>query len=157
MAPLEPTSAGGADRQPRFEHRFVVEAAHIDVNGHANNVVYVRWVQDAAVAHWLAAIGLDQARSMSWAVVRHEIDYRRPAILGDQLVAETWLGAITAATTERFCIIRRAGDDVVLAESRTIWCGFDPRTGRPRRIDPAIRALMRGEVKPSIEGDISTP
>lgn len=138
---LAPSPALAPDR---FEHRFEVNPADIDANGHANNVAYVRWIQDAAVAHWFAVVGPDAARSMSWAVVRHEVDYRRPALPGDRLVAETWIGTVTAATCERFCQIRREADGVVLAESRTVWCGFDPATGRPRRIDRALLARLRG-------------
>ena len=38
-----------------FEKEFVVEPGDIDVLGHVNNLVYLRWVQDIAVAHWMAA------------------------------------------------------------------------------------------------------
>ena len=160
--PTAPDPAAAAPAGPlaaRFVHRFAVEAADIDANGHANNVVFVRWIQDAAVAHWFAAVDLALANSMSWAVVRHEVDYRRPALAGDCLVAETWVGTITAATCERFCRIRREADGVVLAESRTVWCGFDPRTGRPRRIDPAVRAAFhRGRpFRPDGEGPAPGP
>ncbi len=125
-----------------YDHSIVVQAAEIDVNGHANNVVYVRWIQDAAVAHWFAVIDPDQARLVTWVVVRHEVDYKRPALVHDQLIARTWVGAISAATCERFCEIRRQTDDAVLARSRTLWCLVDPATGRPKRVDATIRALF---------------
>ena len=35
---------------PAFEMAIAVEPADIDELGHVNNVVYVRWVQDIAVA-----------------------------------------------------------------------------------------------------------
>src|SRR5258705_2842684 len=38
----------------RFDHPVLVEDADIDANGHANNVAYLRRVQQAAVAHWSA-------------------------------------------------------------------------------------------------------
>ncbi|HEY5315729.1 MAG TPA: thioesterase family protein [Pirellulales bacterium] len=125
--------------QARFQHALVVQAAEIDANRHANNIAYLRWVQDAAVAHWLAAVEPELARGMSWVVVRHEIDYKQPAYLGDALVVQTWIGAITAATTERLCEIVRPADNQLLARARTIWCALDPQTGRPRRIDQRIR------------------
>ncbi|MBM3926849.1 MAG: acyl-CoA thioesterase, partial [Sphingomonadales bacterium] len=37
-----------------FTHRFTALADHIDELGHVNNAVWVRWIQDIAVAHWAA-------------------------------------------------------------------------------------------------------
>ena len=136
----------------RFEYRIVVEPGDIDANGHANNVVYVRWIQDAAVAHWFAVVGREQRRAVSWVVTRHEVDYKRPALVGEALVARTWVGGSTAATCERFCEIARPADGVILARSRTVWCLVDPATGRPKRIDEAIRGLFAGRW-PRGEGD----
>ena len=143
QAEHEASADGGPDR---FEYPITVRPEDIDVNGHANNVVYVRWIQEAAVAHWFAVVDAERAGTMTWAVVRHEVDYKRPALLGDALVARTWVGAITAATCERFCEISRPSDATTLARSRTIWCVFDPATGRPRRIDPAIRGYFSGRL-----------
>ena len=33
-----------------FEYHHTVAAGEIDVQGHANNVAYIQWMQDAAVA-----------------------------------------------------------------------------------------------------------
>jgi acyl-CoA thioester hydrolase len=125
-----------------FDHPLTVEPGDIDANAHANNVVYLRWVQEAAVAHWFAAVEPDLASSIAWAVVRHEIDYKRPALLGDSLIARTWVGEVTAATCERFCEVLRPIDGQTLARVRTLWCVFDSASGRPRRIDPRVRAAF---------------
>ena len=37
-----------------YEHSFTVTAGDIDQQGHVNNVRYVQWIQDVAVAHWQA-------------------------------------------------------------------------------------------------------
>ena len=39
----------------RFELRIQIQPDDIDELGHVNNVVYLRWVQDVATAHWRAA------------------------------------------------------------------------------------------------------
>lgn len=127
----------------RFNASIEVQPDDIDGNGHVNNVVYVRWIQDAAVAHWFAVVH-GAARDLRWAVVRHEVDYKRPAVRGDTLVVTTWVGAVTAATCERFCEVVRRSDAVVIARSRTIWCLFDPTTAKPKRIDPTIRGFFWG-------------
>jgi acyl-CoA thioester hydrolase len=40
--------------RPVFEKRFVAEAGDIDVMGHVNNAVWVRWMEEIATAHWQA-------------------------------------------------------------------------------------------------------
>jgi acyl-CoA thioester hydrolase len=126
----------------RFEYPIGVLPEDIDGNGHANNVTYLLWVQEAAVAHWDAVVDAEVARGLSWVVVRHEIDYKKPAFRDDRLVAITWVGTITAATTERFCEIHRPSDGALVAAARTIWCAIDASTGRPRRLDARIRSLF---------------
>ena len=60
---------------------------------------YLRWVQDAAVAHWRAAAPpADQAR-LVWVVLRHEIDYKQAAYAGDQVIARTWVGTLPACAS----------------------------------------------------------
>jgi acyl-CoA thioester hydrolase len=123
-----------------FELSIAVEDAHIDELGHVNNVVYLRWVQDAAVAHWRAhAPAADQER-LFWIVVRHEIDYKQPALPGDRLVARTWVGSATRVTFERHTEILRASDRALLARARTLWCPIDTRTRRPAAVSPEVRA-----------------
>ena len=125
-----------------FEHPIRPNEIDVDGNGHVNNVVYLRWVQDAAVAHWRSVAAPEVVASVSWVVVRHEIDYKKPAFRGDVLVARTRVDEITAATTVRLCEIVRGDGGDVLAKARTIWCAIDPHSGRPRRIDAAVRTYF---------------
>ena len=137
MSRTDPVPAGDGEVW-RYEHPVVVVADDIDVVGHANNVVYLRWVQEAATAHWYAAVPPEVAARTTWAVVRHEIDYKKPAFLGEHLVVQTWVGELSAATFERFCEVHRPADGQLLARTRTVWCVIDPNSGRPRRIDPTM-------------------
>jgi acyl-CoA thioester hydrolase len=123
----------------RFELVIPVEAADIDELGHVNNVVYLRWVQDAAVAHWRAAATPAQQTALVWVVVRHEIDYKHAAYLDDVVIARTWVGTATAQTFERHTEILRARDQRLLARARTLWCPIDARTGRPARVESDVR------------------
>ena len=123
----------------RFDDRRTVGAADIDLMGHVNNVVYLQWVQDIAAAHWQSAATPDQLAAVQWVAVRHEIDYKAPAFLGDEITVQTWVGSWTGATSDRRTRIVRPTDDVVLVEARTVWCAVDPASGRPRRVDEALR------------------
>ncbi len=125
-----------------FEHALRVAPADIDQLGHVNNVVYLRYAQDAAVAHWYSVVDGDHRDSMVWVVRRHEIDYLKPAFAADELVARTWVGEPAGATLERFVEIRRSRDGELLARVRTVWVALDGRTLRPRRISDRLRELF---------------
>ena len=127
------------DTQPiRFERVLHVAADDIDDLGHVNNVVYLRWVQDVAAAHWESATTPAERADIAWVVLRHEIAYQHAARRGDDVIVRTWVGPPTAATFERHTEILRARDQRVLARARSLWCPVHPGTGRPRRIDPAL-------------------
>lgn len=125
-----------------FEMRVRVASGDIDELGHASNIVYLRWVQDAAMAHWLALAPATAHGTVAWVVLRHEIDYKVAALLHDELQLRTWVGSATGMTFERHTAIHRLADDRLLARARTLWCPIDPRTGRPTRITPELRALF---------------
>jgi acyl-CoA thioester hydrolase len=119
-----------------YEHAITVTPADIDALGHVNNVVYLRWVQEAAEAHWKHLAPPAIREPLLWVVLRHEIDYRKPAFLNDHLTARTWIGKHSGATSERFVTI--VSGERVLAEARTMWCMLDAKSMRPMRISGEI-------------------
>jgi acyl-CoA thioester hydrolase len=122
-----------------YELEIAVQPEDIDQMGHVNNVVYLRWVQEAATAHWTAASSAEDQASLVWVVVRHEIDYLRPAMPGDTVIARTWVGQASKIKFDRFVELLRASDRVVLARARTVWCPIDTRTGRPVAVSAGVR------------------
>jgi acyl-CoA thioester hydrolase len=123
-----------------FELAIEVAAADIDQNGHVNNVTYLRWVQDVAAAHWKTAAPSAAQAKLAWVVLRHEIDYKHPAFLGDSVVARTWVGAASRIKFERHTELLRAADRSLLAKARTLWCPIDMQTGKPAVVSPEVRA-----------------
>jgi len=123
--------------------RVRASAEDIDGLGHVSNLVYLRWVLDAALAHSTAK-GLDEAaykaRGQGWVVRRHEIDYLRAALEGDDLVVETRVASIAAASSTRKTRIFRDGE--LLARAATSWAYVDYRTGRPIRIPEEVKSLF---------------
>jgi len=111
----------------------------IDEQNHVNNTVYLRWVQEVATAHWQAVASGEAQESIGWVVLRHEIDYKAAACLGDEVVLRTWLGKATRLTFERFTEIRRSADGQLLSKARTLWCPITAQTGRPVRVPPEVR------------------
>jgi acyl-CoA thioester hydrolase len=123
-----------------FEMMVSVLPEDIDGQNHVNNTVYLRWVQEVASAHWRAVASADAQESVGWVVLRHEIDYKAPACLGDEIVLRTWVGKSARLTFERFTEIRRRGDDHLLSKARTLWCPINAQTGRPVRVPAEVRA-----------------
>lgn len=126
----------------RFEQSVPVIPEDFDELGHVNNVVYVRWVQDVATAHWRAAATREQQTRLAWVAHRHEIDYRLPALPGDGIIASTWVGSAEAVRFERFVEILRARDRKVLAAARTLWVPINRTTGRVTRVDDDVRRVF---------------
>lgn len=123
-----------------FELPIRVKDTDIDEMGHVNNIVYLRWVQDAATAHWRALAPAEVQAAIAWVVLRHEIDYKVAARRGEDLIARTWVGAASGITFERHTLILRVSDQRVLAKARTLWCPVSTRNGRPQRVTPELRA-----------------
>jgi acyl-CoA thioester hydrolase len=124
-----------------FEIAVQICPDDVDGMGHVNNIVYVRWIQEVALAHWFAVAPAEAQAAMTWVVLRHEIDYLRAARPGDAVRARTWIGQAQAIRYERQTEIVRA-DGTVLARARTLWCPVDAATGRPRRVPPEVRAAF---------------
>ena len=122
-----------------YVHRFRVAAGDIDDLGHANNVVWVRWVNEAAEAQaeqlGLGKAGL-RALSVLWVVRRHDIEYLLPARVGDELEAITWAHTLSGATSLRRTLFVRDGQK--LARAETTWVMVDMSTQRARRVPEAI-------------------
>jgi len=123
-----------------FEMTVPVLPADIDEQNHVNNTVYLRWIQEVATAHWESLASAETQAAIGWVVLRHEIDYRSPAALGDEIVLRTWVGKASRLKFERFTEIHRQIDNRLLVEGRTLWVPIDVRTGKPTRVATELRA-----------------
>jgi acyl-CoA thioester hydrolase len=143
---VKPSFDAPSDREV-FVLPLSISAEDIDANGHVNNVVYVRWLQDAGTAHWRSRFsGVDIG--FTWVVLRHEIDYRRALKLGDGARAVTWVGEPHGAKFDRYVVIEGPGG--VCAQGHTQWAMVDVHTMRPVRIPaqiavPFLRVESDGE------------
>jgi acyl-CoA thioester hydrolase len=125
-----------------FNLPIKVLPADIDELNHVNNVVYLRWVQEVAFAHWDTMAPEEMKRQCNWVVLRHEIDYHAPALPGDLIEASTWIDPAEGVRHRRYVSIKRLKDSKVLATACTTWCLLDPKTGRPKRISNGISAAL---------------
>ncbi len=121
-----------ADREV-FTVPLEIVPAHIDANGHVNNVVYVGWLQDVGTAHWNARFDEETRARWSWVALRHEIDYLRALQPDATAVARTWVGDPQGPRFARYVRIED-GEGRLCAQGLSEWCLVDAKTMRPTRI-----------------------
>ena len=109
-----------------------VNPADIDFMGHVNNASYLKWVQDAVIDHWRSLAPAEAVAQHLWVALKHEITYRRPTFLGDDVIATVLLEKVQGARAYYETVIRRGED--VLAEVKSTWCSIDAETLRPARL-----------------------
>ncbi|PVZ16179.1 MULTISPECIES: thioesterase family protein [unclassified Pseudomonas] len=112
----------------------------IDGLGHANNAVYVTWLERCAWRH-SQRLGLDLAEyrrlDRAMAVVRHEIDYLASAYEGEQLLMGTWIvdWDEKLRMNRRFQLLRPT-DGTTLLRAQTTFVCIELSTGKPKRMPP---------------------
>lgn len=119
-----------------FAFPIKVIPSDIDFMGHVNNARYLNWVQDAVLAHWRKLAPPQAVAERAWVAIKHEITYRRPAFLDDDVIANTVLEKIQGASAFYSTVIERGGE--VLAEVKSRWCCIDAATLRPARISEEV-------------------
>ena len=130
---------------PVFTLPIAAQAGDIDELGHVNNAVWVRWLQDVATAHWVAAADPAHVAAYLWVVVRHEIDYLRALPAGGTVIARTWVdGRPRGARFDR--MVEFTGEDGrAHVTARTTWAIVDRASGRVLRVPAAVAAPFLAE------------
>lgn len=109
-----------------------VDQSDIDFMGHVNNASYLKWVQAAVISHWQHIAPVEAVAQHLWVALKHEITYRRPTFLDDQVVATVLLEKVQGARAFYETVIKRGSE--VLAEVKSSWCCLDAETLRPARL-----------------------
>ena len=140
-----------------FSQRLVVPEDVIDVNRHVNNLAYLRWMLDVAVAHSTAQ-GWPVERYLqlgqSWVVRSHAIEYLRPARLGEELLLLTWVEDMASRRSRRRYIFWRPADRAAIARAETQWVFVDGTSGRPVAVPEELRTAF--ELVPPEEDILQT-
>ncbi|PZU13607.1 MAG: thioesterase [Sphingobium sp.] len=114
------------------DYAIGIDPDDIDFMGHVNNASYLKWVQNAVLDHWRALAPSDAVAQHLWVALKHEITYRKPTFLDDEVIATVLLEKVQGARAFYETVIRRGED--VLAEVKSSWCCIDAGTLRPARL-----------------------
>ena len=143
----------GWDLADAFVIELDVGAEHIDELGHANNAVYVSWLENCAWQHSRSlGLGLEDYRRLNraMAVLRHEIDYLAAAYEGDHICLATWIvESDQRLKMKRHFQLVRPADGVTLLRAQTTFVCIEMSTGKPKRM-PAefIEGYGRALIEP---------
>ncbi|MXP08907.1 acyl-CoA thioesterase [Pseudoblastomonas halimionae] len=121
-------------------HQIQIQPDDIDFMGHVNNARYLSWVQDAVLSHWKKLAPAEALASRAWVAIKHEITYRQPAFLDDEVFANTVLESVKGARAFYSTVIKRGEE--VLAEVQSSWCCIDAETLRPARIGEEVKGFF---------------
>ena len=136
--PITQTGLGAVDFETAFLMEITPASEDFDVLGHVNNTVYVRWVEQIAVAHWEHVAPGQLMEQAIFVLLRHEIDYRDEVRPGESVEARTWLGRAKGPRFERFVDIRKPGAKRFSSFSRLDWCMVDAVTRKPKRVGAEV-------------------
>ncbi|MBC9718052.1 acyl-CoA thioesterase [Streptomyces sp. TRM66268-LWL] len=112
--------------------------ADMDAYGHINNVVFLRYLEEARIDFLFRP---DKDFQQGSVVARHEIDYKRQLVHRHRPVnIELWVTKIRAAS---FTIEYEVKDeDIVYVRASTVIVPFDFEAQRPRRITAEEREFL---------------
>ncbi|AOW87029.1 thioesterase [Streptomyces olivaceus] len=123
----------------RYIYRCPLRWADMDAYGHVNNVVFLRYLEEARI-DFLHRPEKDFKQGS--VVARHEIDYKRQLVHRHHPVdIELWVTQIRAAS---FTLTFEVKDgDVVYVRASTVIVPFDFEAQRPRRITAEEREFLQ--------------
>ena len=129
---------------PVYPYEFTIPADAVDENGHVNNVMYVQWMQDAAVRHYEAMGGRQITIDLgaTWVVRSHTVEYLRPAFAGERIRVLTWVVNMRRVRSLRRYRFLRVEDEQELVRGETDWVFVDMESGALRSIPREVTELF---------------
>lgn len=126
---------------PTFSMTRKVQSDEIDDLNHVNNVVYNQWANEIAIKHWVDLASEELRSQFSWVMVKHTLEYKAAAMLGDPILIKTQVGKATNATYQRFIEIYNATTNKLLVKTESLWCAIN-KDGKPKRISDELKELF---------------
>lgn len=127
----------------RHLYRCPLRWADMDVYGIVNNVVFLRYLEEARVdlVFRMGPTDGDAFFRDGSVVVRHEIRYLRQLVHRHEPVdIEMWVSRLESATVTVDYRVRDG--DTLCATASTVMAPFDYGRGRPRRLTPQETAFF---------------
>lgn len=124
-----------------YDYSLCVPESAIDFLGHVNNLQYLSWMIDAAVAHstdcgWPTKRYLELGSG--WVVRSHHVEYLSPAYADDELVVSTWIDNFGKVRCLRKYRVVRISDEREIARGESVWTFIHFDRGVPIRVPQQV-------------------
>jgi acyl-CoA thioester hydrolase len=123
-----------------YSRSFTAGPDDIDILGHVNNAVWVRWMEALATEHWTRDADPAHIDAYIWVVTRHEIDYRGNMGEGESVIGRTWIPEGPRGARFDRLIEFTSADGKVKVAARSTWAMIDRGSGRLMRVPADVAA-----------------
>lgn len=121
-----------------------VRGYHLDVYQHVNNARYLEFLEEARWAwleqhqafHWM------NARAMAFVVVNININYRRPAVMGDVLIIDSQLKALGGKSGVIEQTVTLQSDSSAIADASLTFVCIDLDSKKALPLEGELRAHL---------------
>ncbi|MEQ8673931.1 MAG: thioesterase family protein [Aggregatilineales bacterium] len=125
-----------------FTHSHAVEWRDIDGAQHVNNAIYLHYVSHC---ERLSLASFNQSEpTLKFRTNNHLIEYKFPAMLGDEVKISTWIADVDGATLKRHFRVTRASDDKLLTRISAEQTLINSTTHQPQPISSEIQDRLHG-------------
>ncbi|MCK5439083.1 MAG: acyl-CoA thioesterase [Gemmatimonadetes bacterium] len=126
-----------------FNVKIPVRFRDLDPMGHVNNSVYFTYLEVARTAYWQELHHDYSYDVLDFVVARAECDFVSAAMLRETVRVEVRLSRIGTSSFVLDYELFDEQSERLVARGTTVQVMIDRKTGRPRQIEPELRARMR--------------
>ncbi|WP_031524306.1 YbgC/FadM family acyl-CoA thioesterase [Siccibacter colletis] len=127
-----------------MQTQIKVRGYHLDVYQHVNNARYLEFLEEARWAglensesfHWM------MARNIAFVVVNININYRRPALLGDLLTIRSSVQQLNGKSGVLSQIVTRESESDVVADALITFVCIDLKTQKALPLEGELREKL---------------
>lgn len=130
---------------PHLTH-IKVRGYHLDLYGHVNNARYLEFLEEArwALLEESGSTGLFVDQGLGFSIVNININYRRPAYIGEILEIESSLASIGNRSAKIHQEVRLKGSGTPVADADVTFVVVDAQEGKAQPLEGELRRLIEG-------------
>jgi len=127
-----------------------VRGYHLDLFGHVNNARYLEFLEEGRWAFADQHLELLEwrKRGIIFSVVNININYRRPALMGDMIEIRTTVARLGKASAVMHQDIFLKGTQKLVADADVTFTLVDPHTQKATPLTGEIRAAFEALIEP---------
>ncbi len=118
---------------------LTVRGFHLDVFQHVNNARYLEFLEDARWAIFDHVLEALRKRHWSLVIANININYRKPAVIGQRLRIDAKLGEIRNTSFTVVQKVTAADDPNIIFADAVVTCVILDEQYKPLKIDDTVR------------------